>query len=973
MHLEIRLLWLTIAILLMSLTGFPIGHLSPLDTSIALGQASDNSSRKAEADHLLQQGLQQFEKNQPQAALRSFQQALAMYQAIKDRNGEGKAIGVLGLLYKDMENYSKALEFLQQWLLIAQEFKNRLVERDASGYIGLTHHALGNYPKAIESYQQYLAISRELGDRKKEEDFLSHLGNAYFSIGNYSKAIEFHQRALVIYQTLKNKSEEGNTFNNLGDAYRAIGDYSKAIELYQNSLIITQGLKDKLGQANALGSLGNTHQSIGNYAKAIEFVLKSLAITREMKNRRGEGISLGSLGRIYYSLGNYSKAIELHQQYLAIAQELKDKLNEKNALGNLGTAYFSLGDYSKAIQFHQKALEIAREIGNKSSEGDTLGELGNIYKDLRDYPRAIKFYQQALTIARVVGDQVSEGLSLANLGNIHHELGNYPKAIDLYQQALIKMRKIGSRDSEALALNNLADSLKNSRKPALAIIFYKQAVNVSESIRKDLHSLPIEQQTIYTENVASSYRSLADLLFKENRIVEALQILDLLKVQELQDFLKDIKGNERAKKGIEMLPEEQQILARGPSNNTSLNAYLESSVVTQLIQQSQKTAALQNLKLSSYNDLKIRLQGISVRSALLYPLILPDRLELVLFTPNAPPTQYTVKVSEKELSQAILSFRQTLQRPTDPGILSSAQQLHTWLLKPLEADLKKANIQTIIYAPDGQLRYIPLAALHDGQKWAIENYQINYVTAFGLTSLKPQSAQAPRILAGAYNNAQVTSVTVNQKQFQFGPIPSAVPEIKSLAAKFPQTTLLLDKDFNRKAISPDRMNQYGIVHLATHGKLVDGSPEDSFVLLNNGEYVTLREIKDWKLPNVVLVVLSACQTALGEKLGSGIEIIGLGYQLQVAQARASIASLWEVSDDGTNSLMSLFYEQLQKGTRSSTQALAEAQRTMIQKAKIADGSDRRGSIKVVQSPDKRQPPFSHPYYWAPFILIGNGF
>jgi CHAT domain-containing protein len=168
------------------------------------------------------------------------------------------------------------------------------------------------------------------------------------------------------------------------------------------------------------------------------------------------------------------------------------------------------------------------------------------------------------------------------------------------------------------------------------------------------------------------------------------------------------------------------------------------------------------------------------------------------------------------------------------------------------------------------------------------------------------------------------------------------------------------------------MNQYGIVHLATHGKLVNGSPEDSFILLNNGEFVTLREIKNWKLPNAGLVVLSACQTALGERLGSGIEIIGLGYQLQVAQARASIASLWEVSDDGTNSLMNLFYEQLQQGKRSSTEALASAQRAMIQQAKTSNPGDRRGSIKIVQPADKRQPPFSHPYYWAPFILIGNG-
>ena len=197
-------------------------------------------------------------------------------------------------------------------------------------------------------------------------------------------------------------------------------------------------------------------------------------------------------------------------------------------------------------------------------------------------------------------------------------------------------------------------------------------------------------------------------------------------------------------------------------------------------------------------------------------------------------------------------------------------------------------------------------------------------------------------------------------------------EVKSLAKRFPNTKLLQGKNFNRESITSEAVNQYGIVHLATHGKLVSGNPSDSFILLNNGEYVTLRDIKNWKLPNVDLVVLSACETALGEKLGNGIEIIGFGYQLQVAQARAAIASLWQVSDSGTNSLMNLFYEQLQKGERSYTAALGTAQQEMIKIGKNDHDQNSRATLSTTNPANNQPVTFSHPYYWAPFILIGNG-
>ena len=450
--------------------------------------------------------------------------------------------------------------------------------------------------------------------------------------------------------------------------------------------------------------------------------------------------------------------------------------------------------------------------------------------------------------------------------------------------------------------------------------------------------------------------------------MEALQVLDLLKVQELQDFFKDIKGNEKTAQGIELLNEEKEFWQSFNKQNIDLIT----ANTPQILQQLRQTAPAQNIKLAAYKDLQTRLQKLGSNSALLYPLILEDRLELVLFVPNAPPISRTVKVTQTELIKVAEQFREDIQKQNSLAVLDPANKLYNWMIEPIANDLKQANIKTIIYAPDGVMRHVPLAALYDGKQWLVEKYRINYITALSLTNIDPQTQQAPRILAGAFTDRSGT-VKIGDNNISFSSLPAALPEVENLVTNFPNTTKLVDKDFNRKAIASDNLNQYNIIHFATHAHLVAGSPEDSFVLLNNNEYVTLRQVKDWKLPNVGLAVFSACQTALGGKLSSGIEIIGFGYQLQQAQARASIATLWEISDGGTQALMGKFYERM-KLTSSSAEALQQAQIDLIRSnGKSTD--EKRAGVRITWQGIKPEveSQLNHPYYWAPFILIGNGF
>ncbi len=654
---------------------------------------------------------------------------------------------------------------------------------------------------------------------------------------------------------------------------------------------------------------------------------------------------------------------------------------------------------------------VAQATQDRKAEAEKLLKVGVQYYQQSQFRAALETFQKALVLFRQINDRRGEGTTLNNIGLIYDSLGQYPKALEFYQQALVIRKEIGDRSGEGTTLNNIGFLLEAQKQPELAIVFLKQSVSTWEAIREDLRKLPREQQQAYTETVASTYRRLADVLLQQDRVLEAQQVLDLLKVQELEGYLRNVRGDgkkleylrpedeilrqysELQKTAIEVgkeLAELRKLDSKNSLNptqkqrlvqldelerkiNRQFNQFIESKLVQDLVAQLSRTASKQNLNLEDLNALRDDLGKLD--AVLLYPLILEDRLELLITTPNSPPLRRTVKnLKREELNRAIAEYRSALETPGS-NVQASAQKLYSWLIKPLEADLQQAQPKTIIYAPDGQLRYIPLAALHDGKQWLIQRYRVNNITARSVTDFHTVPTKQPRILAGAFGQ-QETTVKVGDQQFRFGGLPAASKEVQTLVAMIPGTVGLLDRDFTRSS-TLSRLNSFNIVHLATHGKVVVGRAENSFILFGNtqADVVTLDEIKDLTMKNVDLVVLSACETGLGGKLGNGEEILGLGYQFQRAGARAAIASLWQVDDGGTQVMMNAFYAALKQGMMK-TQALQEAQKALItgnystvggNRSDIEVTHNRTGQVRKVSS-DTLQ----HPYYWAAFILIGNG-
>ncbi|NMF56580.1 CHAT domain-containing protein [Pseudanabaena yagii] len=823
-------------------------------------------------------------------------------------------------------------------------------------------------PMQIVTNERLQAQSEQ--EHKSEADRLLEMGEQQFGKSQYQEAFKTFQSALESYRLNNNRKGEADAIISLAHIFNSVGTYQKALELYQQALGIKKQIGDREGEGNALHGLGDVYDSLGQYSKAIEFHQQALDIAKQIGDRDGEGNALNGLADVYESLGQYPKAITLYQQSLVLRKQIGDRIGEAYVLFGLADIYETLEDYPKSLDFYQQSLAIRQQIGDRNGEASSLFGLGIINTSIGQHQKAIDYFQQSLAIKKQIGDRNGEAYILNGLGYVYGKVGQYDQTIDFLQQSLSISKQIGDRYSEGYSLENLGLALSKLNQTELAILFYKQSVNVHESIRKDIRKLPKEIQKTYLSTIEESYRNLADLLLKQNRILEAQQVLDLLKVQELSAYLRNVRGNSETEKGLNLYQSEQNIIALAielnsllqkernnqlsaseqqrlnkligdeKDRNKQFSAFLNNPEVQKSINELRNTEK-NNIDLENVRNLRNEILSQRSNVAILYPLVLEDRLELILLTAQTPPIRRTIAIRRDILNKEIAEFVTNLRDTTSEDVKVSAQKFHTWLIEPFETELAQLKIDTIAYAPDSRLRYIPLAALYDGKQWLAEKYRINYITAQSLTKFNVKQISTPHILAGAFGGKS------NENRSGFNGLPATVIEVKKIANRFGNTTTLVESDFS-KTITESKANSYTILHLATHGQLVQGKPEDSFILFGNGDKATVSEIRDWALNNVDLVVLSACQSGVGGKLGNGIEILGLGYQMQVAGARVAIASLWQVDDTGTQVLMEAFYSELQKGNVTISESL------------------RRAQVSLIKSPN-----YSHPYFWSAFFAIGN--
>ncbi|MEM0978694.1 MAG: tetratricopeptide repeat protein [Cyanobacteria bacterium P01_H01_bin.58] len=937
--------------------------------------------------------------------------------------GEFDVLLKLGNAHEILGDYQEALNFYEQYLFslrdlavelegndILDEESLRATEATIFGHIGSVYFSLGDYSEALAYREQSLSISRELGDRAGEASRLNEIGNVYNSLGNYSRALDYYEQSLSLDRELGNRAGEAISLNNIGTVNSSLGNYEEALDYHEQSLPLDRELGNHAGIVRTLTNIGNVYQFLGNYSRALDYYEQSLSLDRELGNRVGVAKIMNNIGTIYRSLGNYEEALNYHEQSLSLNRELGSRAGIANSLNNIGTIYSSLGNYEEALDYHEQGLTLYRELGHRAEEASSLNNIGLVYSSLGNYDEALDYYEQSLSLGRELGDRAGVVATLINIGAVHNSLGNYDEALDYSKQSLSLARELGKRASEAVALGNIGKLLNSQVQPELAIIFLKASVEVSELIREDNRSLDLELQQSYTDTIADDYRLLAQLLLEQGRIPEAQQVLDLLKLEELREFTNTRAtwtGSELAYTAAEqsVIDAHGSLIALGSAiltcedtNCAELNSlYDQREALTaqynDQVNQFANTIRANRRDVEDFQDpQRLSDDAKSLLSAyaaegqtpvLIYPFVLEDKLWLVWAIEGRVIGSAEVPVTQGELATTVQRFGELLTAPTRLDELQAqGQQLYNWIIQPLEAELAANDIDHLIFVNDRVTRYIPMAALYDGDRFLAERYQISTVLTPGTTDTRSRLADV--------ESSQVLGLGLTQAVANFNPLPAVATELDGIVQSGDDDAIgiypgqvLLNEAFTLEALKANLRPDYQVLHLATHAAFVPGRADESFIVMGNGDRLTTADIEDMnaRLDNLHLVILSACQTAVGGPAGDGAEITGISsYFLGTDDSRAEtvIASLWAVNDTSTSILMQRFYELLATGELTKAEALRQAQLSLLydEDAETRLAAARRGApiptaregfdVAVVE------PGYRHPYYWAPFILIGNG-
>lgn len=358
---------------------------------------------------------------------------------------------------------------------------------------------------------------------------------------------------------------------------------------------------------------------------------------------------------------------------------------------------------------------------------------------------------------------------------------------------------------------------------------------------------------------------------------------------------------------------------------------------------------------------KVKKQA-NINPAVIWAIPKDDFLQLMLVTPEK---QFIIKkirgANRVRLTKRINELEQGITDPRNLDYLPPARLIHQWLIEPLEPFLEAENIDTLLLCTGEKLRSLPFAVLHDGEQFLVEKYNLARIPAFNLTDTSYQESSGGQILAMGTSEFE-----------ELPPLPGVTVELNTIVPKLWSGRKIVNQDFTiANLIAAHQQGNFEIVHIASHSLFNPGAPENSYIQFSDRK-LTLDKIAKLKLdqPQVDLLVLSACQTAIGNKEAE-YGFAGLAMQ---AGIKSALASLWSIDDAGTVALMSEFYQQL-KSTPIKSAALRQAQVNLLQEKVFIEGNSVRGvgvevdlpAISTAAAPQN----FSHPFYWAGFTIIGN--
>lgn len=753
---------------------------------------------------------------------------------------------------------------------------------------------------------------------------------------------------------------------------------------------------------------GRVMNGLSDYQGALRQADDAAAIFRTMETTP-ESLQLRAVAwddraTALQNLSRYPESLDAVAEARAIYEALEDEAGIAGTYWTEGMSRESTSEFEASLNAYAVALDYHERTAGPESlpVGYLSTNIGWVFTRMKDYPRARAWQERALAIIEPQLGSFTENTTKLriNIGLVALEEGKADEAIGWAMKALpyIAANRQQMLSDQRWNFELLSRAFAMKGQPDRAIFFGKMAVNAQQEIRATNTVTGAQDMAASQAEWRRLYQSLADLLIAQGRISEAQVVLNMEKEEEVFEFLRRDAGDGMAQTRAILtdaeLTDEARLaaLAAAPiaaeHELRAILARIETGEATEadedqafLLQEALQTAAdafdaevtaflaaapeparpelaAQFDAMGSYQAV---LETLDRPTAILQVAALDQAVHLFLTLPGLT-LHRQVDMPKADVARQVLDALQAIE-DVSPEAHAHLQGLYQVLFAPVAADLAQAGTEVVMLNLDGFLRYVPFAALHDGDGWLIEKH------AFTLYSpaVPTQFTAAPR------DEAQTAGFGVTAAHPGFSALPGVRAEMETLfspAQGVLEGEAALDEGFDERALKRALLKKPAILHIASHFNLVAGREDDSFLLLGDGSHLPLSKIRSTRalrFQGVDLLTLSACQTARG---GDGSEIDGFGATAQLNGAAAVMASLWPVSDAATPRLMRAFYAGMMDEGLDKAEALRRAQLALITEGGAPQGPARAAEALSAPAPAPVAG-FDHPYYWSAFVLMGN--
>ncbi|MDR3641581.1 MAG: CHAT domain-containing protein [Humidesulfovibrio sp.] len=891
-----------------------------------------------------------------------FQKSLAFAQELAalvaksqpDTPAHAEALLRLGLVQARLEQYALAIPSIEQATKILANLELAPKEIEALSSLGAVLENAIQYDRALTRFEGAAKLSRKTGAQELVAKQYLSIGRIHdMRLSQYAQAKAAYGEGLRIYTALGRKADMAQALLDIGRCDRLLGDFPGAEAKYAEALKLADASPDAAQDKERLRDRIVIEQANNAWYQARfqqAFDLERQVLKSAERNGwvLEQVISHNTAGLLWWSLGDHERAVRELDAALPLAESLRIRKDEvATTLNNRGLVERDMDQPEKALKTLNEALAIDREIRSRWAIAYDLRNIAQTYIRMGDAKKALPMLDEALFIVAATGNRINQTKILLAIGEAQLSLGNADKAKDAFAQADELSRALGLRDSQWRALHGLArlDILAGRRPEARALL--EQAVSVIEGMRAELKVDQLKDGFIADKSVV--YEDLVTLLADMGEVAESFRTAERSRARNLIDLL----GNQRRapqRKEDKALFDRVASLRAQLSEQEALLAHAQNPNEREVYGRGVKRMQ------DEYRDVLLELQAnrpdiasqVSVNPlslaevqkllepgvGLLTYYVTKDEVLCWAVSPDQVALTRT-RLGRETLGKMVLTYRRMLQN-LEPAETHS-KELYSLLVAPALPKLKGIKVLGII--PHGSLHTLAFATLFDGENYLLDRYPLFQLPSASVYSFTLARRKAER-------NTKVLAVGNPDLKDQSLELPFAEREVGALAWDYPNMTALTRERATKDWIA-QHIDEFGIIHLATHGEFDPVNPLFSALKLAGTKKeadgdLEAAEIFDLKI-NADLIVLSACQTGLG-KVTSGDEVQGMNQAFLYAGTHALISSLWRVSDISTAMLMKQFYREYQ--IRPKAESL------------------RRAMLHVKTR-------FPHPGYWGAFTLTGD--